>query len=126
MQMRPYLIVILLLAGNMSFARNGTKKIKLTDIWRDNTFRVKSVPGFKAMNDGLHYTRTDQDGKMQLINKYDLRNGDKTETVFDAAGYALPDSLGTIDDYSFSRDEKKMLLLFRSQNIYRRSVLHYV
>lgn len=124
--MRPYLIAILLLAGNMSFAQDGTKKIKLTDIWRDNTFRVKSVPGFKAMNDGLHYTRTDQEGKTQLINKYDLRSGDKTETVFDAAGYALPDSLGTIDDYSFSRDEKKMLLLFRSQNIYRRSVLHYV
>lgn len=124
--MRPYLLAILLLAGPVSMAQNGTKKIKLTDVWRDNTFRVKSVPGFNAMNDGLHYTRTDQEGKKQSINKYELSTGNKTAAVLDASRFEIPDSLGSIDEYSFSKDEKKMLLLFKSQNIYRRSVLHYV
>lgn len=124
--MRAYLIAIFLLAGNIALAQNGTKKIKLTDLWRDYTFRVKSVPGFNAMKDGLHYTKTDQDGKKQSINKYDLKTGEKVAVVLDASRFSIPDSLGNIDEYVFSKDEQKMLLLFKSQNIYRRSILHYV
>jgi len=124
--MRPYLIVIFFLAGNLAFAQTGTKKIKLNDLWRDYTFRIKSVPGFNAMADGLHYTKTDQDGRKQSINKYDLKTGEKVAAVLDASRFSIPDSLGNIDEYVFSKDEKKMLLLFKSQNIYRRSVLHYV
>ncbi len=124
--MSKLLTGLLLLAATTTFARNGTKQITLEDIWRDGTFRVKAVPGFNAMKDGIHYSQQDKEGKTQSIGIYDLLTGKKTGTGMSSDEFKIADSLGGIDDYSFSTDEKKILLLFRAQNIYRRSVLHYV
>ena len=126
MPIRFPVVALLLCFLQPAFAQTGTKKIKLTDIWQDNTFRIKSVPGFNAMKDGIHFTRTDSDSGKQSIGIYDLKTGDKTGTLLSAADFGIPDSLGNIDEYLFSKDEQKLLLLFKSQNIYRRSVLHYV
>ena len=124
--MRSLIVFGCLLLSLVSTAQTGTKKIKLTDIWKDNTFRIKTVPGFNAMHDGLHYTQLDNEGKIQSINKYDLKAGTKTGNLLDAAKLGIPDSLGPINDYTFSNDEHKLLLFFKAQNIYRRSVLYYV
>lgn len=117
-------ILFLTLTGTV-FAQSGGKQIKLKDIWQDNTFRVKTVPGFNAMNDGRHYTQLDEDGGRQVIGVYDLKTGEKTGTLLDKQTFSIPDSLGRIDEYTFSKDEHKLLLLFKAQNIYRRSILHY-
>ncbi|XZF15335.1 S9 family peptidase [Chitinophagaceae bacterium MMS25-I14] len=122
-----YLMLLLAVAlcGNV-IAQNGKKSITLEDIWKNNTFRIKSVPGFNAMNDGKRYTQIDNDGGTRKINVYDLQNGKKQNTLFDAAQNKYNGTAITVDEYVFSKDEKKMLLLTESQNIYRRSVLHKV
>ncbi len=107
-------------------AQSAKKQITLEDIWKNGTFRMKSVPGFNARKDGKIYTQLDNvDGK-QLLRTYNLQTGEITGTLFDNS---LEKSFYsgkkiTVDDYKFSEDEQKILLLSESQNIYRRSVLY--
>jgi dipeptidyl-peptidase-4 len=119
-----------LLAGILFFivsnAQTSGKQITLEDVFKKGTFRVKSVPGFNAMADGKHYTQLNSEDGKQLIEVYDLASGKKEKTLFDNSVNTFNETKLNIDDYSFSKDEQKILLLTSSQNIYRRSVLHYV
>lgn len=123
--MRNILLLIALIGFQTSFAQN--KQITVEDVWKKNTFRIKSVPGFNAMADGKRYTKTDKEGKIQRINVYDLESGKKLRTLFDN-GIQFPEDGSTleVDEYVFSKDENKMLIKTESQNIYRRSVLNKV
>lgn len=105
----------------------GTKQITLEDIWKNNTFRVKDVPGFKAMKDGKHYTQIDREGDNAFIRVYNLETGAQEKTIFDlsSVGYAKKKKL-TIDDYALSEDETKMLLFSSGENVYRHSAMYYV
>lgn len=111
-------------AGIPAVAQNTLKDITLEDIWLKGTFRVKSVPGFNAMKDGKRYTQLDVKDGVQQINIYDLAGGALKETLL--SGAALNGKTIAIDEYQFSDNEKKLLLLAESENIYRRSVLHRV
>lgn len=116
---------LLLFAAFVSFqvCQAQNKQITLEDIWKNGTFRIRSVPGFNAMKDGKRYTQTDVvDGKQQ-INTYDLATGKRLVTLFDNAQQADGKTI-QVEDYLFSEDEQKMLLLAEGQNIYRRSILH--
>ncbi len=104
----------------------GKKQITLEDVWRDNTFKIKAVPGFNAMKDGKRYTQLDVDSGKQLINIYSLEKGKKEKTIFNSGVNTYLGAVLQVDSYSFSDDEKKLLLLTESQNIYRRSILHKV
>ena len=61
------------------------------------------------MNDGEHYTILEKDG----IVKYSYKTGKKIETILEAK----------IQDYTFSHDESKVLVLNEQQPIYRHSFL---
>ena len=104
----------------------GNKQITLDDLWKNNTFKIKDVPGFSAMNDGLHYTQIDKDGKHLYIRVYNLETGAMERTLFDNGIQKFSGSELTVDEYLLSKDEQKMLLFAESENIYRRSVLHRV
>jgi len=106
-------------------AQSGKKQITLENIWTLPTFKSKSVPGFNAMNDGKRYTQIDNEGAQQ-INVYDLLNGKKQKTLFDNAVNKANGEKISVDEYAFSADEQKMLLLTEAKNIYRRSILHKV
>ncbi len=119
----------LLLAATIaapSIAQQGKKQITLEDLYKKPVFNVKGVPGFNAMKDGKHYTQLDKDGTVQSINVYALETGNKEKTILDANDQKLGDGKSSIESYEFSKDERKMLLLTESQNIYRRSVLNRV
>ncbi len=120
-----WLIAGLLLSISVS-AQNSGKNIALEDVFKKGVFRVKSVPGFNAMADGKRYTQLNSEGSKQKIETYDLASGKKGETLFDNSVNKAGNTSIDIDDYSFSKDEQKLLLLSESQNIYRRSVLHTV
>lgn len=130
-----YLFLLLAFAiCSTSYAQKG-KQITLDDLWKDYTFRVKSVPGFNAMKDGNRYSKIDEKDKEQSINIYELKTGKKLLNVFDisegkfseaAEKYKNKNNSLHIDDYVFSDDEQKMLLLSESEHIYRRSVLYRV
>jgi dipeptidyl-peptidase-4 len=120
-----WLVACILISFNVSAQSTG-KLITLEDVYKKGTFRMKSVPGFNAMADGKRYTQQDGDGGKQLINAYDLATGKKEKTLFDNSVNKFEGKQLNIDEYSFSSDEQKLLLLTESQNIYRRSVLHKV
>lgn len=119
-----------LLAGLLfcfiSNAQTTGKQITLEDVFRKGTFRVKSVPGFNAMADGKRYTQLNSAGDTQRIEVYKLSDGKKVKTLFDNNINTFNDTRLNIDDYAFSANEQKMLLLTSAQNIYRRSILHKV
>ncbi|MCW3122392.1 MAG: family peptidase [Flavipsychrobacter sp.] len=119
-------LFIALLATQVATAQTGTKQITLEDLWKNNTFKVKDVPGFNAMKDGIHYTQVDRDGKHMYIRVYNLETGKQERTLFDNAVNKQDTNRLNIESYTFSKDEQKMLLFADGQNIYRRSVLHYV
>lgn len=95
------------------------EEITVEQIWKDYTFMANRVPGFDFQNDGKHYTRIEE-GK---LNKYDLTSGDLTQTLFDAieTQRTNPTFPKTFDDYSFSKDEKSLLLKTGTESVYRRS-----
>ncbi len=94
------------------------KAISLEDIWRDYTFYPKSVPGFRVLNDGQHYTRLEDNA----INQYSLATGEQTTTIFQADMVRGEGSFsGKIDGYTFSDDEQRILIQTDNEQIYRRS-----
>ncbi|MCD6010741.1 MAG: peptidase [Flavipsychrobacter sp.] len=106
----------------------GTKQITLEDIWKNGTFKVKDVPGFKAMKDGKHYTQLDKDGDSAWINVYNLETGAKEKTIFsvNSMGAIVKKKNITIEDYTFSEDEKNILLFTNGEHVYRHSVNYHV
>lgn len=90
------------------------KKIAVEDFTTRNTFGQRAVTGINWMNDGKFYSALSGN----KIIKHDITTGQPVETILD--GSALPTSID-IDDYTFSQDEKKILLQSNRQSIYRRS-----
>jgi dipeptidyl-peptidase-4 len=114
-----YIWLSILLVAQTAIAQTK-KQITLEDVWRDNTFKIKSVPGFNAMKDGKTYTQIDEENGRQVINVYDLATGNKLRNIYSN------DGAYKIDSYEFSTNEQKILLKSESQNIYRRSILNKV
>lgn len=100
----------------------GKKQITFDDLYKNNSFAIKSVSGFNGMKDGKHYTKIVNNGKTQLIVKCNLENVADSEVLFDNSKTMFAGKPITVDDYSFSQDEQKLLLKTESKNIYRRSV----
>lgn len=121
--MHRLLITCLLMLAHAATAQH--KQITLEDIWKKGTFRVKSVPGFNALKDGKRYTKIEEAEGRQVIKVYNLAEGTEIEIVFDNSQKIGGKHL-VIDNYSFSEDERKMLIFTESENIYRRSVLNRV
>jgi dipeptidyl-peptidase 4 len=105
-------------------AQSNKKQISLEDIWKNGTFRVRSVPGFNALNDGKRYTQLDIENGKQVISIYNLANGQKLNSIFDNSVNTFSGEKITVSDYRFSKDEQKIMLLCEAENIYRRSVLY--
>lgn len=109
---------LLLLISIITFPSSAQKQITLEDIWAKGTFQTKSVPGFNFLKNGKEFTKSEKN----IITKYDISNGDKTSTILDAttlkgkAGFS-----GSLDSYTFSFDENKILIEESSEGIYRRS-----
>lgn len=108
-----------------AYTQEAKKQITLEDIWKKGTFKIQSVPGFNAMQDGERYTQIDQEkDKSQSINIYDLASGRKIKSLFNSKRQLYKGKTLYINSYLFSQDERKMLLLCEAENIYRRSVLY--
>ena len=123
--MKNLLLLTILLLPYLVNAQTGTKQITLEDLWKTNTFRIKDVPGFNAMKDGKHFTKLESDSAGQYIRVYELEKGTLVSTLFDNAKAKIGNADHKFDEYRFSNDEKKLLLLASSENIYRRSVLYH-
>ncbi len=113
--------IFLLLASLFlsSLTISAQRAISVEDIWKEGKFNAKGIPGFNFQNDGVHYTRL----AGTAIEQCDLRTGEKSATLFDAASVKT-DAVGwegKFDGYEFSADESKLLLTTGTEQIYRHS-----
>ena len=116
--MKKLLLLALSISALASSFAKGDKKITLEDVWQNGTFSVKNVPGFNALKDGRHYTKTDIDeGGAIQINMYDLADGKKKRTIYDNSQQSYGDKQVVVVDYIFSADEQKMLLFAVNNSI---------
>ena len=90
------------------FTLNSAQEITLNKI-HSGYYRTEFIYGINSMNDGEHYTVLEKDG----IVKYSYKTGKKIETILETK----------IQDYTFSHDESKVLVLNEQQPIYRHSFL---
>ena len=86
------------------------KTINIPHLWESYSFYPKMVPGFNFMNDGKHYTVLEN----ASIVQYDLTSGNKTNIIYSASDF-------NFSDYTFSKDEQKIVLEVNREQIYRRS-----
>lgn len=108
-------LVLFLFIAAFSTAQEG---ITLEKIWKDYAYYPDNVPGFNFLQDGKHYTKS-EDNK---INKYDFTTGDFVETLFDAASFNEKEGFdGNVASYSFNADESMIMIKSESESIYRHS-----
>lgn len=95
------------------------KDITLEEIW-SGAFRTQSLQSLNSLQDGQHYTVLEYDraARASKIVVYDYLTGNQTKVLIDGKDYP---EVKAFEDYTFSQDEKKLLLSTGSEPIYRRS-----
>ncbi|TVQ88269.1 MAG: S9 family peptidase [Bacteroidetes bacterium] len=118
--LKNFLISIFIFSGIYFSSDSIYSQIKIEEIWQERKFVPRSIRLGKSMMDGEHYTRVENNHK---INKYEYSSGEFVKTIIDIDGM-LRDTEGNtpkIDNYFFSPVEDKLLLAFNTQSIYRYS-----
>jgi len=90
-----------------------SQQITLEDIWTRGTFSSKGVPGFNSMSDGKYYSAQDDIGN---IIRYSFETGNVVDTLVLQREVKLAGF-----NYSWSKDETKLLLQNNFKQIYRHS-----
>jgi dipeptidyl-peptidase-4 len=109
--MKNLFFFLLLIAGFVAVAQ---KQISVDDFTLRQTFAEKTVSEINWMNDGKFYSALDGN----KIIKYDITTGLAVETIVD--GDLLTPKI-SIESYTLSEDETRLLLQTDRQSIYRRS-----
>lgn len=107
--MKLHLFGLLLL---LTFVSVAQKKLTVSDIFEKELFKEETIKSLNWMNDGQYYTALE---KNQIL-RYDVTTGQSDSVIIDGKALNLK-----IDDYDFTSDESKVLLLTDKQKIYRRS-----
>lgn len=107
--MKKPLLLLMLFIATASFAQ---KSITIDDFTARPTFGARSVGGINWMKDGKFYSSL-QNNK---VVKFNVTTGEAVETLVD--GSALSPTIN-IDDYTFSADEKQLLISTGFEQIYR-------
>ena len=94
-----------------------TAQINLEKIWQNYDYLPDRVPGFKFMNNGQHSTRL----KDNNVVKFDLISGERKEAILKANDIEADNFNGKISRYTFSEDEKYIMIESQRESIYRRS-----
>ncbi|MEP1490065.1 MAG: S9 family peptidase [Algibacter sp.] len=101
-----------------------TKEISLQEIWK-GAFRTEGMDVLHSMKNGQHYSvlNFDREARATTIDIYDYKTLKKTKTLVSSSDL---DDLRYFSDYTFSKDERKIILATDEEAIYRRSSLgHY-
>lgn len=88
----------------------NAQNITLENIW-GGKYYAQGLHGINPMNDGKHYSVNEQSGIYQYSYESFINKSNSQSLIIS----------GSFDDYSFSSDEKYMLLATDSQPIYRYS-----
>ncbi|WP_298950415.1 S9 family peptidase [uncultured Nonlabens sp.] len=92
------------------------KNISVEDIYRGE-FRTQGLQSLASLNNGTEYLVLNYNrDRTQTIDKYSYTTGEKTGTLVSSSDIQLP-----IQDYILSSDEKQMMIISESSQIFRRS-----
>lgn len=122
--MRKTLSTLFLLAVGL----HATAQSALTNekIWSSRTFRTEYVGGLASMNDGNSYTVLEEEGIVQ----YGYKDGKRKGVLVSGKDLMLPGGGErlSIEGYSFSSDEQKVLIETNVERLYRYSYFahHYI
>lgn len=111
--MKHSVITLLLITTLTAF---GQKTVSIEDIWRNYRFYANGVNGLASMKDGLHYTT--QEGAK--IVKYSYQTGARADVLFNVEKLSEDQKID-FSGYTFSADEKQILLATETESIYRYS-----
>jgi len=106
------------LASTFLTAQN--KEFTLDEIW-SGTFRTEGLDALHSMNNGQQYSvlNFDRASATTTIDIYDYKTLEKVKTLVSSKDLDLK----YFSDYTFSKDENKILLAFEEESIFRRSSL---
>lgn len=107
--MKFKLTIALLCLGLIVEAQN---QLTVEAIYQDEVFKQETVESLNWMNDGQFYTALE---KNQIV-RYDVTTGIADSVIIDGNALNLK-----IDDYEFTSDESRLLLLTDKQKVFRRS-----
>lgn len=118
MKIKAIILLLSLLCTSFFSAYSQVKTISLEDIWKTRKFSPQRITEIRSMNDGQHYTVLENNS----IVMYEYKSGKKVKTIFDANSFKnANDAALVIQDYSFSSNEKKVLLTTQREPIFRHS-----
>ena len=105
-----------------TFLSAQTKEITLEDIWKDGTFRTERMDVLHSMQNGQQYSvlNFDRDSRSTSIDIYDYKTLKKVKTLVSSENL---EDIPYFTDYTFSKDEQKVILATNEKAIYRRSAL---
>lgn len=107
--MKFKLTIALLCLGLIVEAQN---QLTVEAIYQDEVFKQETVESLNWMNDGQFYTALE---KNQIV-RYDVTTGIADSVIIDGNALNLK-----IDDYEFTSDESRLLLLTDKLKVFRRS-----
>ncbi|MDH3322162.1 MAG: S9 family peptidase [Flavobacteriaceae bacterium] len=108
--------ILFLILTNTLFAQK--QDITLEDIWLNGTFRTEGLESFHSMGNGDFYTILNHNQSGTFLDKYDYATLNKIETIISGNDLA---GIKYFDDYTFSKDESKIIIGIDSDKIYRHS-----
>lgn len=101
----------------ISFSAIAQQKLTLEEIW-SGAFRTKGMTELSALKNTNQYTVLNADKSTNTIDLYDFATLNKVATLLDSKNHK---ELQGIDSYTFSKDEKKILIANKSDQIFRYS-----
>ena len=112
-----------LLLTALALSAIAQKPLTNREIWASPTFATEFVGGLEGMRDGEHYTALEERNGAPAIVQYAYRTGQEVAVLVEGkdlvpAGAAAPID---VDGYSFSADEKKVMLRTGTEPLYRYS-----
>src|SRR5690606_36205225 len=110
-------LFLCLLVTVLTSAQN--KEITLDAIW-NGTFRTEGMQSLHSMNNGRQYAVLNFEQGSTAIDVYDYKTLSKVETLVNSSDL---DAINNFSDYTFSKDERKIILATEVEPIFRRSTL---
>ncbi len=113
------LLLSLLLVQQVSgqdFVLDPVREITFDDIFRGRVFAETDVSGLRSMNNGEYFTVLNGN----TILKYSYRTGEFTDILFRIDQLGRSEG-GSLEEYEFSADDRKILVAIDKERIYRHS-----
>ncbi len=119
--MRKLHLLTLVIIAFQAFAWAQEKQVTIEEIYQ-GAFRTEGMDALRSMNNGKQYTVLNMDRAQTTssIDKYDYKTLNKVGTIVNSSNL---EGIANFSAYSFSDDEKKILLSTEVESIFRRSTL---